>query len=192
MDKARPESEARGHLFPIADHDAYLLQRAAVMRIAFDIGEKGAMIPAFDRLKCVQDIHEVPAFPNAFLSSRRQRAQGRAPRRAWPPLVAYRCFPMRLRRFSSFPGSLIVLAVELLAEQRNAFAGDRAARSLSNASAKICTPSSTSFAVTASIEMPDVASVAMSCSGLLDIFLEGGPHSDHDRGRRPSLRAAWC
>ena len=67
MDKARPESEARCHLFPIADHDPYLLQRAAVMRIAFDIGEEGAIIPACDRLKCVQDIHEVPAFPNAFL-----------------------------------------------------------------------------------------------------------------------------
>ena len=126
MDKARPESEARCHLFPIADHDPYLLQRAAVMRIAFDIGEEGAIIPACDRLKCVQDIHEVPAFPNAFLSSRPQRARGRAPLRARPPLVAYRCFPEEAATvFSSSPRSLMVLAVELLAEQRNAFAGER-------------------------------------------------------------------
>ena len=70
----------------------------------------------------------------------------------------------------------MVLAVELLAEERNALRAI-ASRSLSNASTKICTPSSTSFAVTEINRDAGLLECCHDLSGLLDISLEGGLHS---------------
>ena len=44
MQEARPEAEAGRHALAVADHDADVLQRVAVLLVALDIGEQRAIV----------------------------------------------------------------------------------------------------------------------------------------------------
>jgi len=82
------------------------------------------------------------------------------------------------------------LIVELLAQQCSTFLRDRAEQLVERVS-KSCTPSSTSVAITVSMEMPDRSNTAI-VSWLARCSLQGSPVLPVIAERNPSSPAEWC
>ena len=124
------------------------------------------------RLRCSSTM---PSQPSHLASSVpvQRRASPAQSRRTLP--VAPPRFERGRDRLLELGRELGRLAVELVAEESRRACGHRPS-SLSKASAKSCTPSSTSFAVTSSIEMPDRSKRRHRLLGLVDILLKARPH----------------